>query len=591
MKQLLQKMVALVCVVSMLCPLASGGDLTAEGTLPLAGRVIILDPGHGDNGNFYKGYYEGAAMMQFARILAPMLVEQGATVHLTRDGASDVSLANRASITNKISMEVLKEALMADLSVASSSGRAAIQAEIAEVDRLIGVLDGLLAGDLENSTYYFTPYSASDYREMHPDTAAIFERQAHDAVVSRVLFLSLHSNATGTPINESVNGVSVYYVDPGELESVGYVGDRSTVPYSAYFSEMILDNLSEIGFARRKTYTNVFFVNREMNVPSILIENGFHTNDYDRALLESEEFLYTMAEVYVETIIDYYHWDELPRMPAYLGIDVSDRYVGGELIDLYLDVYDDAWYSDSVQFSIDNKIMPPVKTEFSRTSVEYTFAPYQVATWGEVLYALYMVDSMYCQTDFEPVKVRPMEARWHYDGFLWAFQNGLVEYPSHLDDLNLPISVEEVSVLLYQYLDQVLGSDFPPAVLREVEDALDELIDPDYVEEHVDASEHMSSASELAEEESEGSEESVETEESEEESLDEEFSGIAHFSDVTALSEVFTQWESIENSEAVLTMLQRGFVPFDGSGVFAQNYERAEVAMLFYDFAFYLENM
>ncbi len=80
--------------------------------LPLLGKVIYLDAGHGgrDSGANYAGIYEKDLNLELTKVLANTLGEKGAIVYLTRDGDYDLSdnkynrkrsdLSNRAKLIN-----------------------------------------------------------------------------------------------------------------------------------------------------------------------------------------------------------------------------------------------------------------------------------------------------------------------------------------------------------------------------------------------------------------------------------------------------------------------------------------------------------
>ncbi len=61
--------------------------------LPLLGKVIYVDPGHGgpDPGANYKDIYEKDINLEISKILTDLLTERGAIVYLTREGDYDLS--------------------------------------------------------------------------------------------------------------------------------------------------------------------------------------------------------------------------------------------------------------------------------------------------------------------------------------------------------------------------------------------------------------------------------------------------------------------------------------------------------------------
>lgn len=87
--------------------------------VPLLGRVIYLDPGHGgiDPGAYYKDIYEEDINLSITLKLKKKLESNGAIVYITRDGDYDLSsknvslrkrsdLANRAKLINESDADV-----------------------------------------------------------------------------------------------------------------------------------------------------------------------------------------------------------------------------------------------------------------------------------------------------------------------------------------------------------------------------------------------------------------------------------------------------------------------------------------------------
>jgi N-acetylmuramoyl-L-alanine amidase len=69
----------------------------------LAGKVIVIDPGHGghDSGARYGDLYEKNIVLPISRQLRDLLTDQGASVIMTRDGDSYPSLGGRAEAANR----------------------------------------------------------------------------------------------------------------------------------------------------------------------------------------------------------------------------------------------------------------------------------------------------------------------------------------------------------------------------------------------------------------------------------------------------------------------------------------------------------
>lgn len=68
-------------------------SVPVEASLPLQGKVIVVDAGHGglDPGTVYKDIYEKDITLNISKYLEKHLSEMGATVVLTRDSDNDLS--------------------------------------------------------------------------------------------------------------------------------------------------------------------------------------------------------------------------------------------------------------------------------------------------------------------------------------------------------------------------------------------------------------------------------------------------------------------------------------------------------------------
>ena len=72
------------------------GYVNADSNMPLFGKVIYIDPGHGgvDPGSIYKDIYEKDINLSISLKLQEKLIEKGAIVYLTRNGDFDLSVTN-----------------------------------------------------------------------------------------------------------------------------------------------------------------------------------------------------------------------------------------------------------------------------------------------------------------------------------------------------------------------------------------------------------------------------------------------------------------------------------------------------------------
>lgn len=260
----------------------------AADTGSLKGKTIILDAGHGyGNTNTYAGYDEQVAMFKLAQKIKPLLEARGATVHMTRPTQADVSLYKRAALINMWAMQTVRSAS------ARNSG------ELKEVDRLIGVLQSIIDNPKNASIYMNAPYSTR--RKISTDLKKIFEYENTPEVYNRFLVISLHSNATPTPINTSAQGADVF-VASGGSSYYGY----SNIQRSSSFGNQLLNKFPKLGIRRNIINSSNLLMVREHNLPGVLVENGFHTNKSDRTMLLSDTFLERLASSYADAISEYF---------------------------------------------------------------------------------------------------------------------------------------------------------------------------------------------------------------------------------------------------------------------------------------------
>ena len=86
------KMLVFILFIISLCTFSYAKAITND--LPLLGKVIYLDPGHGgtDPGAVYKEIYESNINLEITKTLATLLEQKGATIYLTRYGDYDLAL-------------------------------------------------------------------------------------------------------------------------------------------------------------------------------------------------------------------------------------------------------------------------------------------------------------------------------------------------------------------------------------------------------------------------------------------------------------------------------------------------------------------
>ena len=108
------------------------------------------------------------------------------------------------------------------------------------------------------------------------------------------LFVSLHSNAAAGGGWSSAKGWSVYLYGPG--------GDRERA------AQDILEQVRAAGIAVRSTpivYDPELYVLKHTKAPAVLLENGFHTNREDAALLKGSAYRDKLARATAQGVCKY----------------------------------------------------------------------------------------------------------------------------------------------------------------------------------------------------------------------------------------------------------------------------------------------
>ncbi|MCL2628082.1 MAG: DUF4214 domain-containing protein [Oscillospiraceae bacterium] len=295
--------ISAVLVISILLSFSMGFVPAQAVTQDLVGRVIFLDPGHGigaAGGGSANGYVEHVHMLSLARQIAPLLAARGATVYTTRSDEYDVLLPARAAIINMIALQTVRETYT-DVN------------NINEIDRLIGVMQGIINNpDSEGQRLMNTPFHAS--RTIHHDLRRTFEYLNNPLIRNNFLMISLHSNAPASGGSTGVRGGEVYYINPSEFfNTATYYTGYPYVEQSRRFADILLDHIAGVRYGgnnipRRSNGLRAenYFINREVGIPSVLAENGYHTNATERALLLNSTYMGMLASAYVDAVVQYF---------------------------------------------------------------------------------------------------------------------------------------------------------------------------------------------------------------------------------------------------------------------------------------------
>lgn len=275
----------------------------------LENRVIILDAGHGvGQTSVYEGYNEQETMLKLAKKIKTELESHGATVYMTRPDQNHVDHPVRAALINKWALQEVKNSRQTKLTQTSDQTELnALQNEINEIDRLLKIVQSIIDDPEKNAPIYLNYVYEEPYdKKINPEWQKVFEFQNDPSVRDRFLAISLHSDATGTPADKTINGSTVFHIANTHTYTVNYYNNYSNETRSRQFGEQLLDNMSKLGIVKRNIQFGAYSIIREHNVPAVLVENGFHTNDQDRAKLLDDAFLDKLAVVYTDTITDYF---------------------------------------------------------------------------------------------------------------------------------------------------------------------------------------------------------------------------------------------------------------------------------------------
>lgn len=141
--------------------------------------------------------------------------------------------------------------------------------------------------------------------EQRVDIANSIRLEPHEAI----LYISIHINAS---LDRSASGYEVWYLSPGfrrtVLESTGEDKDLENIlnsmmeeeytTESVLIAKFIMDGLdAQVGKQSRSRGIKAeeWFVVRNANMPSVLVEAGFVTNEKEAALLDDDQYLRKLA--------------------------------------------------------------------------------------------------------------------------------------------------------------------------------------------------------------------------------------------------------------------------------------------------------
>lgn len=89
----MKKIIIITLILIVLFLIIITSKVKAENYLPLLGKVIVIDPGHGgrDPGTMYGNIYEKDINLEISKVLEKELYSRGAIVYMIREDDSDLS--------------------------------------------------------------------------------------------------------------------------------------------------------------------------------------------------------------------------------------------------------------------------------------------------------------------------------------------------------------------------------------------------------------------------------------------------------------------------------------------------------------------
>ncbi|MCR1900090.1 N-acetylmuramoyl-L-alanine amidase, partial [Irregularibacter muris] len=274
-------------------------------SLPLTGKTIILDIGHGgiDGGAHRSGINEKDLNLSMGLKLRDALVAQGATVITTRTTDKYVDLYDRAMIANKIIVE-------RELSKAKNSGD---KAKISDLQYKLQLIQQVLdnshrVGTRENVGIVKAEQNSKGDYVIPKNLKEVFDIQKQ---YKDTIFLSLHNNASTSTTSR---GTQVYVATnktfTGKLQTpyLGYYNGYDDANRLKLANNIFNAMHGKLGLDGKNAgvYQDFHAVTRETNVISAILEVGFMSNPSELEILKQKSTHDKVAKYVTEGIINYF---------------------------------------------------------------------------------------------------------------------------------------------------------------------------------------------------------------------------------------------------------------------------------------------
>jgi N-acetylmuramoyl-L-alanine amidase len=287
---------------------------TESEPLPLAGKIIILDAGHGgyDSGCVYPEkdpvYLEKDYNLKIALQAKSVLEKLGAEVYMTRSDDTFISMYSRAAQAHLLCLNFAEDQ---GISSISEDLEESMRDELSETIRINSVdLSGGCMGPMVGSGF----------------SEEMIELLEFEYAIDDILFLSIHNNWNS---QTDMHGTLVYYVtDDSIIESEDrlikedpYYQNPDYTVREHYFgrswqrnadlAQIMHDSITAaapelVSSDLRQTVSDNFAVLREHGLASVLLELTFVSNENDRMLLDSDSVIQKMAEGIADGCVNYF---------------------------------------------------------------------------------------------------------------------------------------------------------------------------------------------------------------------------------------------------------------------------------------------
>ena len=288
-------------------PTPSGG--------PLAGKIVIVDAGHGgsDSGTSHAGVEEKVLTLKMAQLTKQELEAAGATVVMTRTSDSWVSLYNRIALAHLVSMQYVREKGISPLSAADEAWYIQHMEGIRKnngndkIPANMGIMAGTGVDDKLKPLFAFEHKLAKE-----------------------VIYVSIHVNASNSASNTTPRGLQVYYPTDDAVEASEIAqearGEFATYNHTEFprrprydgrpnaqnaalansLQNTILAKVPSLKGNSSRTIPGNYAYLREHGLVCVMVETGFMTNPTDRELLQKNEIQKGIAQGIRDGCISYF---------------------------------------------------------------------------------------------------------------------------------------------------------------------------------------------------------------------------------------------------------------------------------------------